>query len=154
MPYGAAKKLRVRARERKLSLFGSGTWGLQMAATGRYWRLVGEQPRASGSVDGTATVDGVGSRLLRKFPRNSLLVPSPLAGSISGLAKGTTLAFALNGRIAAVTRVYREPASGALRFSALVGESGFRTGRNSLGAFVVTGPATSPRLRAIRVSLS
>ena len=154
MPYGAAEKLRVHARDRKLRLFGSGTWGPQMAATGPYWRLVGKQPQGSGAVNATAKIDGVGSRLLRKFPRNSLLVPSPLAGSISGLAKGTTLAFALNGRIAAVTRVYREPASGALRFSALVGESGFRTGHNTVTAFVVTGSATSPRLRAIRVSLS
>jgi hypothetical protein len=154
MPYRAAQKLRVRARERKLGLFGSGSWGPRMAASGRYWRLVGEPPHASGSVDGTATIDGVGSRLLRKFPRNSPLVPSPLAGSISGLAKSTTLAFALNGRIAAVTRVYREPSGGALRFSALVGESGFRTGRNAVMAYVVTGKASKPRLRAIRVALS
>ncbi len=154
MPYGAAQKLRVRARERKLRLFGSGTWGPRLAASGRYWRLVGERPHASGSVDGTAAIDGVGSRLLRKFPRNSPLVPSPLAGSISGLAKGTTLAFALNGRIAAVTRVYREPSGGALRFSALIGESGFRTGRNSVTVYVVTGKASKPRLRAIRVALS
>ena len=154
MPYGTAEKLRVRARRRKLSLFGGGPWGPRMAATGRYWRLVGGRPHASAPTGGTATIDGVGSRLLRQFARNSPLVPSPLAGSISGLAKGTTLAFALNGRIAAVTGVYREPAGGALRFSALVGESGFRTGRNSVTAFVVTGPAASPRLRAIRVLLS
>jgi hypothetical protein len=154
MAYGAAQKLRARAREWKLSLFGSGTWGPQLAATGPYWQLVDQVPRASGSLAGTATIDGVGSRLLRKFPRNSLLVPSPLAGSISGLAKGTTLAFAVNGRIAAVTRVYREPSGGALRFSALVGESGFRAGPNNVKAFVVIGPVAAPRLRQIRVALS
>ncbi len=154
MPYGAAQKLRVSARERKLRLFGSGVWGPRMEATGRYWRLIGQRPRASGSVDATAKVDAVGSKLLRKFPRNSLLVPSPLAGSISGLFKGAKIAFALNGRIAAVTSVYREPAGGALRFSALVGESGFRTGRNTVHAYVVSGSTAAPRLRRIRISLS
>src|SRR5256886_5506557 len=154
MPYDAAQKLRVRARERKLRLFGSDTWGPHMAATGPYWRLVGQTPRVSGSVDGKATIDGVGSKLLRRFPRNSLLVPSPLAGSISGLARGTALAFALNGRIAAVARVYREPAGGALRFSALVGESGFRTGRNGVSAVVGTRPAAPPPLRQGRVAFS
>ena len=154
MPYGAAQKLRVRARERKLALFGSGTWGPRLAATGRYWALVGKRLQPSGSVAATATVDAVGSKLLRSLPRHSQLIPSPLAGTISGLRKGDTVAFAVNGRIGAVTRIYREPTGGSLRFSALVPESVFRPGRNVVRAFVVSGTAAAPLLREFRVALS
>jgi hypothetical protein len=99
-------------------------------------------------------VDGVGSHLLRKLPRRSQLIPSPLAGTISGLRPGDTLAFALNGRIAAVSQVYRERDTGAIRFSALPPASAFVPGRNRLRAFGVTGPARSPSLRELRVALS
>jgi hypothetical protein len=157
LPYGAAQRLRIRARERKLRLFGSGLWGQRLAATGRYWMLVGKTVRSvgvTGSLGGGAVVDAVGSRLLRAFPRNSQLVPSPLAGTIRGVSPGRTVAFALNGRIAAVSQVYRERGTGAVRFSALAAEWAFEPGRNSVRAFVVTGPVSSPTLRKVPVRLS
>jgi hypothetical protein len=55
----------------------------------------------------------------------------------------------LNGRVAAVTQVYR-----GARFSALAAESAFRPGRNSLRAFVVTGDPAAPRLHELRVGFS
>ena len=106
-------------------------------------------------ISARAVVDSVGSKLVRLLPRRSQLIPSPLAGSISGLRAGETLAFALNGRIAAVTHVYRERGTGgALRFSALVQESAFKPGRNSVRAFAVSGPASSPQLRELALRLS
>ena len=81
-------------------------------------------------------------------------LPISLAGTISGLRPGDTLAFALNGRIAAVSQVYRERDTGATRFSALPPASAFVAGRNRLRAFAVAGPAGSPALREVRVSLS
>jgi hypothetical protein len=41
--YRTAQSLRQRARERKLRLFGSGSWGPKLSATGRYRELVGKQ---------------------------------------------------------------------------------------------------------------
>jgi hypothetical protein len=155
--YRAAQSLRQRARERKLRLFGSGSWGPKLSATGRYWELVGKpisSLRRLGALSGRATVDNVGSRLLRKLPRRSQLIPSPLAGTISGLRPGDTLAFALNGRIAAVSQVYRERDTGATRFSALPPASAFVAGRNRLRAFAIGGPTGAPALRELGVSLS
>jgi hypothetical protein len=80
-------------------------------------------------------------------------VPSPLAGTLSGVRPGDTLAFALNGRIAAVSVAYRTP-GGRLRFSELAGESAFRRGRNTARAFVVSGARSAPVLRELDVALS
>ena len=107
----------------------------------------------AGSVAATATVDKLGSKLLRSLPSHSPLIPSPLGGAVSGLAPGTKIALALNGTIAAVSQVYREQ-GGGLRFSVLPAAPGFRPGRNRARAFVVSGPAASPELREVRVALS
>jgi hypothetical protein len=150
--YAEAQSLRRSALERKLRLFGSGSWGPRLSATGPYWELVGRpvgELQVSGSLAAKASVDSLGSKLLRALPKRMQLVPSPLSGTISGQPVGTTLAFALNGRIAAVTQVYR-----GLRFSALASDSAFRPGRNTLRAFVVSGPVSAPELRAVRVVLS
>ena len=66
---------------------------------------------------------------------------------------GQPLALALNGRIAAVGVAYRNPGGGPVRFSLLAGEHAFRTGRNAVRAFVLSGAAASPELRELRVSL-
>jgi sulfatase-like protein len=155
--YSTAQALRRRARERKLRLFGSGAWGPQLSGTGPYVGLVGK-PVSSLGVTGTipaeALLDATGSKLLRRLPRGSQLVPSPLAGTTTGVRAGDTIAFALDGSIAAVTEVYRERSGGPLRFSALAPESAFSTGRNSLRAFLVSGTASSPRLRELGTKLA
>ena len=155
-PYPAALAQRDASLARQLGLFGSGTWGLRFDGTGRYRALVGkrvEALRVVGRADGEASVDAVGSRLLRALPRRSPLIPSPLVGGLSGLEKGTPLALALNGRIAAVTKAYRDPA-GPIRFSELAAEFAFGAGRNRVQMFVVSGPASRPVLRELRVSLA
>ena len=53
-----------------------------------------------------------------------------------------------NGRIAAVSAAYRDPSGGPVRFSVLPAESAFRTGRNSVRLFVVSGSPSSPAARA------
>jgi hypothetical protein len=142
---------------RQVALFGSGTWGPRFYRTGAYGSLVGKPVETlllGGRVAGEVTVDAVGGRLLRALPEASRLIPSPLDGTVSRLRPGATLAFALNGSVAGVTRVYRDPAGGVLRFSALVPESAFRPGRNALRAFVVEGSRARPPLREVAVSLS
>jgi hypothetical protein len=98
-------------------------------------------------------VDAVGSRLLRRFPHGSALVPSPLAGTLSGVRVGQPVALALNGRIAAVCVAYRNPAGGPVRFSVLPGETAFRTGRNAVRVFVLAGSPSHPTLDAVETSL-
>jgi hypothetical protein len=150
--FSAAQALRQKSRQRKLALFGSGTWGSQLAGTGRYRGLVGRplgSLRIAGSVSASVTIDAIGSKLVRALPKRSQLIPSPLTGPVSGLHPGDAIAVALNGQIAAVSAVYRGP-----RFSALVPETAFRPGRNSVRAFVISGSPAAPRLRELRVSLS
>jgi Sulfatase len=142
---------------RQLDLLGSGDWGPELAGTGPYRRLVGIPVASlaqSASTDATARIDSVGSRLVRAFPRRPALVPSPLSGTLTGVIRGEAVAVALNGRIAAVSVAYRNPAGGPARFSELASESAFRAGRNSIRLFVVSGSASRPRLRPVRTSLS
>jgi hypothetical protein len=155
--YRAALAQRQAALTRELSLFGSGDWGARLDGTGPYRDLVGNAVsslRVEAAPSGSARVDKLGSRFLRRFPRGSPLVPSPVAGTLSGLQAGQPLALALNGRIAAVGIAYRNPGGGPVRFSLLAGEDAFRTGRNAVRAFVLSGPASSPVLREVRLAQS
>ncbi len=154
--YPAALMQRRASLQRQLGLFGSGAWGRQFAGTGPYRKLVGKRVSApaAAATSGSAHVDAVGSRMLRRFPRHSPLVPSPLNGTVSGVRQGQTIAVAVDGRIAAVTVAYRDPGGGPLRFSALAGESSFRPGRKSARVFVVSGSRANPRLTALRTALS
>jgi hypothetical protein len=155
--YPATLAQRRASLARQLALFGSGGWGRRFYGTGRYRSLVGKRAkvlRLGAPIAARATVDAVGSRLLRSLPRRSLLIPSPLVGTILGVKRRTTLALALNGRVDALAQVYREPTGGPLRFSALVPEDAFKPGRNAVRAFVVSGPASNPQLRELPVSTS
>jgi hypothetical protein len=53
-----------------------------------------------------------------------------------------------------VTVAYRNPGGGPVRFSALAGESAFRSGRNSVRVFVVAGSPAHPSLEAVRTVLA
>jgi Sulfatase len=155
--YPAALSQRRRSLERQVRLFGSGTWGPQFSGTGTYRRLVGKGVSTlavSAEPAGSATVDTVGSRLLSRFPRNSLFVPSPVAGTLGGVSTGRPVAVALDGKIAAVSVAYRNPGGGPVRFSGLVAESALRTGRNSVRVFVISGSLAHPRLLALKTTLS
>jgi Sulfatase len=155
-PYTQALGERKRALARQLSLFGSGGWGPQLSGTGPYRSLVGAPVRTlrlAGGAAGSANVDAVGSKLVRSFSRRSPLIPSPLVGTLSGIAAGDAIALALDGRIAAVSAAYREPSGGRVRFSLLPPESAFQAGRNSVRLFVVSGSPARPQLREIQTSL-
>ena len=155
-PYQAALAQRRSSLARELSLFGSGDWGPRFSGTGPYRGLVGRSVSTLAVVTAPAAaahVDAVGSRLLRRFPHGSALVPSPLAGTLSGVRVGQPVALALNGRIAAVSVAYRNPGGGPVRFSALPGESAFRTGRNAVRVFVLAGSPEHPTLDAVATSL-
>ena len=142
---------------RQLGLFGSGSWGPQFAGTGAYRRLVGMSVSTlakTAAPGGAAHVDAVGSRLLRRYPRGSALVPSPLEGTLSGVRPGQAVAAAVNGRIAAVSVAYRNPGGGPVRFALLAPESAFRAGRNSVRIFVLAGSPAQMRLAGLETSLA
>src|SRR4249919_1952171 len=155
-PYQATLAQRRRSLARQLSLFGSGDWGPQFSGTGPYRSLVGTPVRTLhlAATAGAARVDAVGSKLVRAFPARSPLIPSPLVGTLSGVNPGEAIAVALDGRIAAVSVAYRDPQGGPVRFSVLPAESAFRSGRNPVRLFVITGSPSSPRLRELKTSLA
>jgi hypothetical protein len=155
--YTAALAQRRRSLMHQLSLFGSGAWGPRLAGTGPYRGLVGATVSSlavATDAAASAKVDAVGSKLLRRYPRRPALVPSPLAGTLSGVAVGRQVALGLNGRIAAVSVAYRNPGGGPVRFSELAGESAFRTGRNAVRLYLVSGSPSAPRLEALRTTLA
>ena len=155
-PYARALALRRSSLARQLSLFGTGTWGPQLAGTGAYRGLVGSSVatlHVAGASSASAAVDALGSKLLRRLPPKSGLVPSPLAGTLAGVRPGAGVAFALNGRIAAVSVAYRNPGGGPVRFSLLAGESAFRTGRNVARVYVVSGSPSRPTLEPVSTVL-
>ena len=153
--YEALRRRRDEARDRLIRLFGTGTW--DVFGIGPFRGLVG-RPVASlpvaADASAEATIDEVGSRLLRSLRARSAFVPSPLVGSLAGdgVSAGSVLAVALNGRIAAVTKAYE--GGGAIRFSALARDSAFRPGRNDVRVFLVGGAGQQPELREVRTSLS
>jgi hypothetical protein len=156
-PYAGALAQRHASLMRQFELFGTRTWGPQFSGTGPYRLLVGRSVaslKPSGPGNGKVKLDRIGSKLVRSFPSGSRLVPSPLAGSVSGLQPGAAIALALNGDVVAVTQVYRERPGSGPSVSALVPESSFHPGRNSVRAFLVTGSAAAPQLRELRVSYS
>jgi hypothetical protein len=87
--------------------------------------------------------------LLRAVDESSGFLPSYLEGKLTGSgATGGTLAIAVNGRIAAVTRTFRQ--SGETRFAALLPEASLVTGSNSVDVFRVLPAGPSLRLERLQ----
>ena len=90
-PYRAALAQRRASLARELSLFGSGGWGARFSGTGPYHGLVGSRVSTlavAATPAASAHLDAIGSRFVRRFPRGSALVPSPLVGTLSGVSAG------------------------------------------------------------------
>ncbi len=93
----------------------------------------------------TPTADVVNANLYKDV-KPQTFVPAHVVGRVSGPAD-QTLAVALNDRIEAVTRSYRNTADGPAEFSALLPEHAFRRGRNRLVVLRVdAGSTNTPRL--------
>ncbi|MBD0290882.1 MAG: hypothetical protein ICV74_06465, partial [Thermoleophilia bacterium] len=143
-----------RSLHRQLRLFGSGSW--KLFGIGPYAALLGRPvgPLTPGAPQGgSAVVSAVTSELLRKLPRRSFVVPSPVTGTLAGVAPRTGLALALNGRIAALCRSYRTR-DGVVRFSALAAPAAFRPGANEAVLYALAGPRSAPQLTELQTELS
>jgi hypothetical protein len=66
---------------------------------------------------------------------DAAVLPSLISGRVDGLALNAELAVAVNGRVAATTRVYRD--GGRPVFAALVPPSSLHPGANEIGVFAV-----------------
>jgi hypothetical protein len=121
----------------KVQAFGVGGWG-SVYAIGPHPELIG-QPLGSLVVEAaselSATVDA--EPLLREVALASPFVPAHITGQISGegAERPLDLAVVLNGRIAAVTQTVQ--VGGGARFAAMVPESAFLEGANSVEILAV-----------------
>jgi hypothetical protein len=154
-PYPAVLAQDERRLRAQIAMFGTGEWGPQFAGTGPYLGLIGTQTSSLAveeQLDSNAVVDEVGSRLLRHLPEGTPLVPSPVVGYLPRLRRGGWIALALNGRVAAVTHTFGTGSK--LRFTLLPGDSTFRSGKNDVRMFVVSGRPAKPQLQELKVVLS
>ena len=128
----ALARQRARTVRRKTELFGGGLLRL-----GPHPELLGRQVSDLHVVPSAAraSIDGKVAALIRSLPANSEIQPAQVMGSITGpgAAENRQLAMAVNGRVAAVTRTYREGST--VRYSAMAPESDFHPGRNEVALF-------------------
>jgi hypothetical protein len=136
----AVERARQRVIARQATLFGSDTgWG-PLWQIGPNSELIGrraaalEAPASPGS--GSASLM-YGDLYGDIDPRGSF-VPSLVRCRLSGVPTGSSLAVAVNGRIAAVTRSY-DGFTGGEQGIALVPPSDFRRGANSVDVYLVRG---------------
>ncbi|MGH3019581.1 MAG: sulfatase-like hydrolase/transferase, partial [Gaiellaceae bacterium] len=151
-PFAALLEQQERSVERKVALFGAGSWE-HLYAQGPHRELLGRPVTAlpvSGQSADRAAIDHEGTRrLLAAMEPDLPFVPSLLQGHVEGdgVRAGRTLAVAVNGTVAALATVYSDE-----RFSALAPESAFRTGANTVEFFWVDGEAGAERLTRLRSS--
>lgn len=155
-PFEAAVDQRQASLARQIELFGTREWGPRLFGTGPYRDLVGrtlEEVGFAADLDGEAVIGPPASELLRALPRRSPLVPSPIAGTLTGAAgRGDTIAVAINGEIAAVCQAYQQREN-PVRFSALASPDTFRRGDNAVRIFVVGGSPGEPALAELATRL-
>jgi len=154
--YTAALAQREARLARQHELFGTGAFDDRFFGLGPFGDLVGQPVEGISTgpaVEGSATVDELGSELLTSLPRKSPSVPSPLVGTLEGLEPGTQLALGLNGTIEAVATAYQHLES-PVRFTFLAADEAFRPGENEATVYVISGTPESPMLREVPTTLT
>ena len=146
---------RKRAVARQHSLFGSGPFFPGLFRLGPHSALIGKSINEVGSTEEAPvqiTIDRPGS--FTDVDLRSDFIPAYITGQVTpALLNGETvsLAVAINGIIQAITHPWSVPINGRHgSWSAVVPESSFQTGRNTVEVFVVsevTGRATLARPR-------
>ena len=129
---------------RQVMYFGEGAFD-RVYAAGPFPRLVGT-PLADASVirASGASVEVHGASLIGAVDPKAVAVPAYLTGRVRGVAVGTALAVAVNGKVAAVTRAYS--GLGETRFGAIVSPASFRGGSNEVRVLEVRRAGRTMRL--------
>jgi hypothetical protein len=129
---------------RKLEIFGSGrTRPDGLFGFGVYGRVVGSKAaaiRRAAAFDAVVAIDDA-DRFERVDPDDPFCSVCYLGGELrpaGRIAEPVHLAVSVNGVIRALTQSYREPATGALRFHAILPDDAFRDGGNAIEIFAVT----------------
>lgn len=78
-------------------------------------------------------MDGPGD--FRAIPADAAVLPAFVSGAVSGLEEDATLAVAVDGRVAATTRVYRD--ADGLQYAALVPPESLGPGAHSVDVLEV-----------------
>ncbi len=144
------RERRARAVRERIVEFGTGSFA-SVYAIGPHRELVGRSPASLPIAPrGSLAVKIDGATLLDAVDKRSGFLPSFIEGSVEGTSGTTDLAVALNGKIAAVTKTFDQ--HGQTRFSALVPEEAFRSGRNAVEVFAVEETGGSVVLKRLRGS--
>ncbi|MGH3103837.1 MAG: sulfatase-like hydrolase/transferase [Gaiellaceae bacterium] len=147
----ALRAQRSRRLARQVGAFGTGSFatlyriGPHRELLGRNTTELSVRPSAAIGVE----IDG--RPLLDAVDPASVLLPSYLEGRLTGTIAGRMdLAVAINGRVAAVSRTFRQ--GGQTRFAAFVPENALRAGRNAVDVFAVRGKGRTIVLEQLRGS--
>ena len=144
------RERRAQAVRERIAEFGTGPFS-RVYELGPHRELVGLNAASLASApSGSLAVKIDGATLLDAVDRGSGFVPSFIEGTVDGATGTTDLAVALNGEVAAVTKTFDQ--HGQTRFSALVPEEAFRSGRNAVEVFAVETAGGSVRLARLRGS--
>ena len=140
----AASTSQGESLERKLELFGSGSWGF-LFADGSYADLLGKHVDELGFGDSGIGVKFDGEPFFENVDLNSPFLLTHITGHISAEPDSYSsrhLAVTVNDTVASVT----EMSVGVSEFSAMVPETAFLPGRNDVEVFFVAEVDGTPRL--------
>jgi hypothetical protein len=129
-------RARRTALERKGDLFSHGLYGI-----GPHPELIGKPVDALGGelAPANASLNSELANALENVDPNGAFVPANLAGRINGVKRGTPLALALNGKVAAVGWSAQLRGDKRVYFSFFAPPESFQTGRNSAKIYKVQG---------------
>ena len=155
-PFGEALGARQAALAARVDRLGSGAWDGELYGPGPSGRLVGRtvgEFGVSAAVEGEAVLSARLAGLLPSLPERSALVPSPIAGTVTGgVRPGDAIAVAVNDVVEAIVTATGE--AGAARFSALVPPGAFlRDADNEVRVFLLGGSAGEPTRAEIETRL-
>jgi hypothetical protein len=130
--YDAARKQALR---RKTGLFGHGLYGI-----GPHPELIGKDVSSLGGrlAAAQASLNPELAKALQDVDPNGAFVPANLAGQVTGMGRGTPLALALNGRVAAVGWSAQLNGDKRVYFSFFAPPEDFQKGRNSARIYKIS----------------
>jgi hypothetical protein len=147
---GEWERRKAQALTRKIGLFGTGKEGpLRLFEIGPnheelLFKRVSDFPVTGGSGASFVAPDEY-----RRVDLRSPTIPVHVTGHLGDTPAGRDLAIAVNGKISAVTRSFHLATSDDVLFAAVVPESVFHQGRNSVEVFAVTRSGVSFALQRL-----
>jgi hypothetical protein len=130
------EQARAAALKRKIDVFSHGLYGI-----GPHPELIGKSVAELGSTLSPTKVsmNGELAKALQQVDPKGSFVPSNLAGRISGAPRGTPLALALNGKVAAMGWSAQLKGDKRVYFSFFAPPEAFQTGKNEARIYRIAG---------------